>query len=58
MPLSLVQNVQHTMFSEKDRRKMIEENSCEPHRHREFQDELRELLDKHNLKYDERYLWS
>jgi putative transposase len=28
------------------------------HRTRSFQDELRLLLEKHKVKYDDRYLWS
>jgi putative transposase len=30
----------------------------EHHRKRSFQDELRALLDKHAITYDERYLWD
>jgi REP element-mobilizing transposase RayT len=30
----------------------------EHHRKRTFQDELRTLLDKHGVKYDERYIWA
>ena len=34
------------------------ENQPEQHRQRGFQEELRLLLDKHHLEYDERYLWN
>jgi REP element-mobilizing transposase RayT len=34
------------------------ENQPEHHRQRCFQEELRTLLRKHNLEYDERYLWN
>ena len=34
------------------------ENQKEHHRHTAFQDELRHLLAKHQLEYDERYLWN
>src|SRR5688572_21124048 len=34
------------------------DNQKEHHRHTTFQDELRELLVKHQLEYDERYLWD
>ena len=33
-------------------------NQIEHHRKRSFKDEYRLLLDKHNVDYDERYLWS
>lgn len=34
------------------------DNQKERHRRMTFQDELRELLVKHQLEYDERYLWD
>jgi putative transposase len=34
------------------------ENQKEHHRRSRFQDELRELLTKHQVEYDERYLWD
>jgi REP element-mobilizing transposase RayT len=34
------------------------ENQPEHHRRRCFQEELRTLLRKHNLEYNERYLWD
>ena len=34
------------------------QNQREHHQHRGFQEELKSLLEKHNLKYDERYLWN
>ena len=34
------------------------ENQPEHHKQRGFQEELRLLLDKHGLEYDERYLWN
>jgi putative transposase len=34
------------------------ENQAEHHHRRSFQEELRFLLDRHRLKYDERYLWD
>jgi putative transposase len=34
------------------------DNQKEHHRHKAFQDELRELFKKHGLEYDERYLWD
>lgn len=40
-----------------DLKKYIQ-NQNEHHRHRNFKDELKELLDSHNMKYDERYLWN
>jgi len=33
------------------------ENQREHHRARIFQEEHRALLDRHGIKYDERYLW-
>ncbi|MGH9761662.1 MAG: IS200/IS605 family transposase [Blastocatellia bacterium] len=33
-------------------------NQREHHRKRTFQEEYRELLDKHGIEYDERYLWG
>ena len=34
------------------------ENQEAHHRKRTFQDELRELLERHKVEYDERYLWD
>ena len=34
------------------------ENQDEHHRTRTFQDEFREVLRKHNLPFDERYVWD
>ena len=34
------------------------ENQDEHHRTRTFQEELREVLRKHNLPFDERYVWD
>jgi putative transposase len=33
-------------------------NQEEHHRRRSFQDELREFLQRHEVKYDERYVWD
>ena len=33
-------------------------NQREHHRHRTFQEEYLELLEKHGIQYDERYLWG
>ena len=33
-------------------------NQEEHHRKRTFQDELRTLLDKHNIAFDEKYIWG
>ena len=33
-------------------------NQSEHHRKMSFQDELRKLLERHDIKYDERYLWD
>jgi REP element-mobilizing transposase RayT len=33
-------------------------NQEQHHRHKTFQDELRLLLEKHGVEYDERYLWT
>ena len=33
-------------------------NQHEHHRDRTFQDELRRLLERHNVLYDERYVWD
>lgn len=38
-------------------RKYIE-NQAEHHRTRTFQEEFRELLKRHNLAFDERYVWD
>ena len=32
------------------------QNQAEHHRRRTFQEELREILSKHNIEFDERYL--
>jgi putative transposase len=34
------------------------ENQEEHHRRRSFQDELREFLKRHEVEYDERYVWD
>jgi hypothetical protein len=34
------------------------ENQREHHRHRGFQEEVRELLRAHGVEFDERYLWD
>ena len=34
------------------------ENQREHHRKRTFQDEYRALLDRHDIEYDERYIWD
>lgn len=34
------------------------DNQKEHHRRTTFQDEVRELLAKHEMEYDERYLWK
>ena len=34
------------------------QNQEEHHRNMSFQDELRALLDRHHIEYDERYLWD
>ena len=33
-------------------------NQCEHHRKKSFQEEYRELLEKHGIEYDERYIWG
>ena len=33
-------------------------NQREPHRKKTFQEEYLELLEKHGIDYDERYLWK
>jgi hypothetical protein len=33
-------------------------NQREHHRKRTFQEELRLLLDRHNVTFDERYVWD
>ena len=33
-------------------------NQAEHHARRSFKDELRALLERHNIEYDERYLWD
>jgi len=38
-------------------RKYIE-NQAEHHRTRTFQEEFRELLKRHNLAFDEQYVWD
>lgn len=51
MAQTLVRNLQHIIFSTKDRVVMIKGQWG-------FQEALRLLLDKHGLEYDERYLWN
>ena len=34
------------------------QNQAEHHRRKTFQEELREILRKHNVEFDERYLWD
>lgn len=34
------------------------ENQAEHHRKMSFQDELRALFDRHEVEYDERYVWD
>ncbi len=34
------------------------QNQAEHHRRRTFQEELREILDRHHVEFDERYLWD
>lgn len=34
------------------------ENQTEHHRTKTFQEEYREFLDRHNIQYDERYVWD
>ena len=45
MSQSLVKNLIHLVYSTK-------------HREMTFQDELRLLLDRHHIAYDERFLWD
>ena len=33
-------------------------NQREHHRKKSFQEEYRELLEKHGIEYDERYIWG
>jgi hypothetical protein len=33
-------------------------NQREHHRNKSFQEEYRELLEKHGIEYDERYIWG
>jgi hypothetical protein len=48
MPQSLSAVYIHLVFSTKDRR----------HRKMDFKEELRALLPKHQLEWDERYVWD
>lgn len=34
------------------------QNQAEHHKRRTFKDELREILSKHDIEFDERYLWD
>jgi hypothetical protein len=34
------------------------QNQREHHRKKTFQEEYRELLEKHGIEYDERYIWG
>ena len=45
-------------FSRLEAVKKYVANREKHHRKSGFQEELRKLLDKHNLEYDERYLWD
>jgi REP element-mobilizing transposase RayT len=45
-------------FSNLDRVKQYIANQAKHHRKLSYQDEFRELLRKHNIAFDERYLWE
>ena len=45
-------------FSNLDAVKKYIEQQEEHHKKKSFQDELRALLRKHDLEYDERFLWD
>jgi len=44
--------------SQLEKLKAYVRNQQQHHRRKTFQEELRELLDKHGVEYDERYLWD
>ena len=46
MPQSLVKNLVHLVYSTKRHRKMT------------FPEELRALLTRHGIEFDERYVWD
>jgi hypothetical protein len=70
MSQSLVKNLIHLVYSTKHRMPRIPgesnvpevkeyiRNQVEHHRNMSFQDELRGLLDRHPIEYDECYLWD
>ena len=65
MPSTHVSLHYHLVFSTKDREPLITTEVRERvhayleqhHRKRSFQDEYREFLAKHEIEFDERYLW-
>jgi len=70
MPQSLSNVLVHLVFSTKERHPFLADSTLrvaaqryltrqEAHHCRvSFQDELRTLLDRHRIAYDERYLWD
>jgi hypothetical protein len=70
MPQSLSHLIVHTVFSTKDRRPFLQSeeirietyaymaDQAEHHRKLSYQEELRELLKRHRVAFDERYLWE
>jgi REP element-mobilizing transposase RayT len=44
--------------SQLDKLRAYVRNQAQHHRRRSFQDELRALLDRHGVEYDERYIWD
>lgn len=47
-------------MSESKRKQVVKyiKNQWKHHKNISYEDELKEFLDKHNIDYDEEYLWS
>jgi hypothetical protein len=69
MAQSLSHLIVHAVFSAKDRRALLRSEEIrsetysylagiEHHRKFSYQEELRELLKRHRVSFDERYLWE
>jgi len=63
MPQSLSHLIVHAVFSTKDRRPFLHSEDVRidtyaHHREFSYQEELRELLKRHRVAFDERYLWE
>jgi hypothetical protein len=64
MPQSLSKVILHIVFSTKNREPWLESSvralmpQQEHHRTRTFQEEYSELLRKHSVQFDERYVWD